>query len=201
MDSFKKTFRQLSIFVELVEETNLKEKLSYKRALILCRSLLKQCRLANVHDQNVINICETLIHPAVLKNEDKENILLAFECIGLICILDKDVFLNYSKIFTETLVAEASFERENKREKVIAIKSVVDSLIIHGLSEDKFKHFFRILTRDYLTTRDPILRQVTIEGVCKMLFTTKLCDQNDQSLVESILAQLLFQQFDQKHNK
>ena len=86
------------------------------------------------------------------------------------------MFLNYSKIFTEILVADSSLERENKREKVIAIKSVVDSLIIHGLSEDKFAHFFKILTRDYLTTKDRILRQVTIEGVCKMLFTTKLCD-------------------------
>ena len=74
--------------------------------------------------------------------DDRENILLAFECIGLICILDKEVFLNYSKIFTEILTSEASLERDNKREKVIAIKSVVDGLIIHGLSEEPFKHFF-----------------------------------------------------------
>ena len=102
--------------------------------------------------------------------------MLAFECIGLICILDKEVFLNYSKIFTEILQAEISPEKDNKREKVIAIKSVVDGLIIHGIGEDQFKSFFEILTTNYLTTKDRILRQVTIEGVCKMLFTKNLCD-------------------------
>jgi len=50
INAFNKTFKQLQIFVQLVEETHLKEKLSYKRALILCRSLLKQCRLTNVND-------------------------------------------------------------------------------------------------------------------------------------------------------
>ena len=136
INAFNKTYKQLQIFVQLVEETHLKEKLSYKRALILCRSLLKQCRLSNVNDQNVINICETLIHPAVLNNEDRENLLLAFECIGLICILDKEVFLNYSKIFTQILEEEMSSENDTRREKVIAIKSVVDGLIIHGIGDE-----------------------------------------------------------------
>ena len=121
--------------MHLVEETHLKEKLSYKRALILCRSLLKQCRLANVHDHNVISICESFIHPAVLNVDDKENILLALECIGLICILDKEVFLNYSKSFIGILQAEIRPDGDDRREKVIAIKSVVDSLIIHGIGE------------------------------------------------------------------
>ena len=156
---FNKTYKQIQVFVQLVEETHLKEKLSYKRALILCRSLLKQCRLANVHDQNIINICETLIHPAVLNNEDKENLLIAFECIGLICILDKDVFLNYSKIFTQILEEEISADKENRREKVIAIKSVVDGLIVHGITEDdQMSYFFDILTTNYIMIKDRILR-------------------------------------------
>ena len=199
MEVFNKTMKQLHIFVELVEETHLKEKLSYKRALTLCRSLLKQCRLSNVNDHNMINICETLIHPAVLKYEDKDNLLMAFECIGLICILDKDVMLNYSKIFTQILEEEISPDKDNKREKVIAIKSIVDGLILHGIEEEQFLNFFNILTDNYLKVKDRTLRQVTIEGVCKMLFTTKLCDQNDQSRVEAILAQLILQFFDTEH--
>ncbi len=51
----------------------------------------------------MIAICETIVHPCVLNLADKENLLSAFECIGLICILDKSVFLNYSKIFLEIL--------------------------------------------------------------------------------------------------
>lgn len=66
IEAFNKMYKQIQIFVQLVEETHLKEKLCYKRALILCRSLLKQCRLANVNDQNVINICETFIYPTVM---------------------------------------------------------------------------------------------------------------------------------------
>ena len=156
----------------MVEETHLKEKLCFKRALILCRGLLKMCRLANVNDKNIINICETLIHPAVMNHEDQENLLLAFECIGLICILDKEVFLNYSKIFNHILIDEQLDQNsEKRREKVIAIKSVVDGLIIHGIGEDQMSKFFDILTSDYIMVKDRILRQVTIEGVCKMLFT------------------------------
>lgn len=158
IEVINKLFSQVNAYVEIVEETHLKEKLSYKRALILCRSLLKQCRLANVHDQNVINICETLIHPAILNMNDKENCLIAFECVGLICILDKNVFLNYSKIFTEILQEELSPEKDNKREKVIAIKSVVDGLILHGIKEQQLEKFFEIITVDYLTTKDRVLR-------------------------------------------
>ena len=157
----------------------MKAKLSYKRALILCRSLLKQCRLANVHDHNVIDICDSVIHPAILNMSDRENLLIAFECVGLICILDKGVLLNYSRIFTEILEEELAPDRDNKREKVIAIKSVVDGLILHGIEDEKLAKFFELITVNYMTTKDRILRQVAIEGVCKMLFTPKLCDQND----------------------
>lgn len=51
-------------YVALIEELNLKEKLSFKRALNLCLILLKQCR-ADVNDQNLISICETLIGPTI----------------------------------------------------------------------------------------------------------------------------------------
>lgn len=71
-DEFAKLMRKLEIFVHMAEETHLKEKLAYKRSLILCRSLLKQCRITNIEDQNVINIAETLIHPAVINHGDKE---------------------------------------------------------------------------------------------------------------------------------
>lgn len=33
-----------------------------------------------------------------------------------------------------------------------------------------------------------------------MLFSTKLCDENNKQHVESILAQLIFQLFDKKYN-
>jgi len=44
-----KIMRKVRHFVALIEELNLKEKLSFKRALNLCLILLKQCR-ADVND-------------------------------------------------------------------------------------------------------------------------------------------------------
>ena len=197
LDSFNKRYRKVQKFVGLIEEVNLKEKLCFKRALIMCRGLLKQCRLADVNDHDVITICETLIAPAI-DGTDHENLLLAIECIGLLTILDKQVFMNYSEIFRQILTEDVSIE--NKREKVIAIKSVVDGLIVHGLCDDKSQALFDLITGPFLTIREKVLRQVSIEGVCKMLFSTKLCDENDQDHVESILAQLVYQLFDKKFN-
>ena len=41
MDSFNKKYKKVQKFVSLIEEVNLKEKLCFKRALIMCRGLLK----------------------------------------------------------------------------------------------------------------------------------------------------------------
>jgi hypothetical protein len=45
-----------------------------------------------------------------------------------------------------------------------------------------------MVTTDFLRIRDRILRQVAVEGVCKMMFVPKLCDENDPKKVESIIA-------------
>jgi Nuclear condensing complex subunits, C-term domain len=79
----------------------------------------------------LISICETLIGPAI-QSKDKDNMLLAIECIGLLCLLDKELFQNYSKIF-QTILTEEIEGEDTLREKIIALKSSVDSLIIHGI--------------------------------------------------------------------
>jgi hypothetical protein len=89
-DQLNSIMSKVRHYVALIEELNLKEKLSFKRALNLCLILLKQCR-ADVNDQNLITICETLIGPAI-QSKDKDNMLLAIECIGLLCLLDKELF-------------------------------------------------------------------------------------------------------------
>lgn len=67
---FQKNLGKVNFFLNLLEEANLKHKLTKKLALTLCRSLLKQCRLANINDQNVIELCEEIIHPAVKDDTD-----------------------------------------------------------------------------------------------------------------------------------
>lgn len=95
---FQKNLGKVDFFLNLLEEANLKYKLTKKLALTLCRSLLKQCRLANINDQNVIELCEEIIHPAVKDDTDQENYLLSFECIGLLGILDTEVFSQYCRV-------------------------------------------------------------------------------------------------------
>lgn len=63
-EELNKIMTKVRHYVALIEELNLKQKLSFKRALNLCLILLKQCR-ADVNDQNLISICETLIGPAI----------------------------------------------------------------------------------------------------------------------------------------
>lgn len=172
--------RKVRHYVALIEELNLKEKLCFKRALNLCLILLKQCR-ADVNDQNLVSICETLIGPTI-QSKDKDNMLLAVECIGLLCLLDKELFHNYARIF-ETILSEGE---DNLREKVIALKSSVDALIIHGGEARSTQKLQRLLLEDYLVSRDPTLRQVAIEGVCKMLFSRKLT--HDHAEIEFLLA-------------
>lgn len=121
--------KKIKHYVALIEELSLKEKLSFKRALNLCLILLKQCR-ADVNDQNLISLCETLIAPSI-QSKDRDNLLVALECIGLLCLLDKELFINYSSIF-QTILTEDLHE-DNLRDKIIALKSSVDSLIIHGV--------------------------------------------------------------------
>ena len=82
--------------------------------------------------------------------------LLAIECIGLLCLLDKELFQNYSKIF-QTILTE-DVQEDNLREKIIALKSSVDSLIIHGVDQKTTLKLQRIIMEDYMVTKDRILR-------------------------------------------
>ena len=63
-DHLQAQLRKLEGLVAILEEINLKEKLVTKRSLNLCLILLKQARVSH-KDQNIIEICETLISPAL----------------------------------------------------------------------------------------------------------------------------------------
>jgi len=149
-------FSKFNRFKNLVEETYLKEKCCFKRALILCKAMLKQCGVRDVNDQNVVSICETLIEPAI-KSNDSELTLLAIECIGLITILDQEVFHNYAGIFYSILESEHDTE-QGLKDKIVSLKSAVDGLIVHGISSQTARNLFELITGKYLHIRQPILR-------------------------------------------
>jgi hypothetical protein len=84
--------------------------------------------------------------------------LLAIECIGLLCLLDRELFCNYARIFETILTEDVTPEDTNLREKIIALRSSVDSLIIHGVDAKHTLKLQRIIVEDYMVIRDRILR-------------------------------------------
>jgi hypothetical protein len=127
--------------------------------------------------------------------------LLAIECIGLLTILDREVFGSYGKVFLNILRRERAKEDEHDlKEKIIALKSTVDGLTVHGVTGPETQELFECVTQEYLTVENRFLRQVAIEGVCKMLFSTKLCEDQAPDQTESILSMLIIQLFDKKYN-
>ena len=51
-----------------------------------------------------------------------------------------------------------------------------------------------------MVIKDRILRQITIEGICKMLFSRKLTQDADSNEMEFLLSQLILQWFDRRFN-
>ena len=97
--------------------------------------------------------------------------LLAIECIGLLSILDKSVFLNYHQVFSQILESENSCGDESTdpkevqasreyylKEKVIALKATIDGLIMQGIISDSTGALFTYVTADYLKIKNRYLR-------------------------------------------
>jgi hypothetical protein len=137
-----------------------------------------------------------VIGPA-LKGQDNENVGIALECVGLLTLLNKNIFSNYAQIFKTCLQLE---DPESRRDRIISLKSAIDGLIVHGVFDDITSELFDMITVDFLKTSDRIVHQVAIEGVCKLMFVPKLCDENDSKKVEAIIARLLLLLFDKKYN-
>jgi len=116
----------------------------------------------------VISVNESLLSN-VFKNKDKENMLIGLECLGLLTILDKEVFHNYSKVFLDILDKGESPEdiideddttdkMYNIKEKIICLKSTVDGLIVHGLNAEVTQSLFNCITGDYMRISNRFLR-------------------------------------------
>ena len=127
----------------------------------------------------MVEVCESLIQPAI-ETGDPDLTLLAIECIGLVTMLDKEVFTNYSSIYISILKNASTQQSEQElRSKLIALKSAIDGLMVHGVCDESTQELFDLITQNYMQGNDPYLRQITVEGVCKMMFNNKLCDDCD----------------------
>ena len=71
-----------------------------KRALVLCRSLLKNCR--DTPDQDHFLLIQQIISPAI-DSQDFDLQVLALGCIGLVSIIDQNSFKLYARVFLDML--------------------------------------------------------------------------------------------------
>ena len=72
--------------------------------------------------------------------DDGEIQFLAIEAIGLLGLIEKDLFFNYQQVFTAILEESLPVIEEGGlitkpalHESIIAIKSIFDGLIVHGI--------------------------------------------------------------------
>ena len=77
----------------------------------------------------MVEICQSLIQLALQVTEDKDNHLLAIESIGLLSLLDEELFNVYSRIFQTFLQdeARASSIYEDFFRRKLAILSLISS--------------------------------------------------------------------------
>jgi hypothetical protein len=121
------------------------------------------------------------------------------EILGLMSILDQKVFLDYSNTFKRLLTkkeddhcyeSESRYEREYfLKEKIVALKCSIDGILLHGICNEDVESAFDLITNDYLKSQNRYLRQVTIEGVCKLLVSNKIInDEKNREKIEAIIG-------------
>ena len=111
-----------------------------------------------------------------------ENHLLAIESIGLLGLLDKDLFNNYSRIFSAILQDSLEQDRYNTHFEddavrlkcaTIALKSSIDGLLFYR-TNDRTEALRQLILDRFMFSKEKKLRQITIEGICKMLFSIQI---------------------------
>lgn len=115
----------------LLEELHLKEKLSKKRCLYLYRALLRNCGISDMKDQNAIDFYGSLVEP-ILKEQDSEMLLNCIECIGLICLISKEMWQSNYVIFKGILVEKEGADCFQAKDKAVALKACYDAFMMHG---------------------------------------------------------------------
>lgn len=89
--------------------------------------------------------------------------------------MDSELFGNYSRIFLAILadtISNDNYDDNTLIETIISLKCSIDGLIIHGTNEET-EELQSVILDHYMYSKNKKLRQVTIEGICKMLFSIK----------------------------
>jgi len=143
-----------------------------------------------VYDKALLEICVALIQPALAISDDAELQILAIESIGLLGLLDGDLFKNYCQVFRAilddalaTMQAQGRLSKSTLHEVIVALKSSFDGLIVHGATEQT-EALQELIVRSFIYAPEKHLRQLTIEGVAKLLFSINISKAAEAQAVQ-----------------
>lgn len=72
---------------------------------------------------------------------------------------------------------------DTKKKTIIALKASIDGLIFYGANKET-EELQSLILQEFLYSPDKQVRQITIEGTCKMLFSHKITKNIDEFIKE-----------------
>ena len=142
----------------------------------------------------MIDICQRLILPALRNTDDVLSQLIGIESIGLLGLLNKELFMNYSAIFSALLEERIEgfnetleVEQGSLHETIVALKAIFDGLIMHGIDTET-RELQDYVIANFLYCHNLPLRQIAVEGVAKLMFSIKGQDMADPQQREVSIA-------------
>lgn len=148
---------------------------------ILIQCLLITQHLLEITEESISNVSlssllDSLVRPSVLRNDNTYIRNLAMTCLGLFCLLDKQLAIQQLYLFG------VAASRADEELRIISIKVIVDILSTHGVSVldiegqvdslSLAKLFYKVLRLYEM----PKLQCVVAEGLCKLFLADNLAD-------------------------
>ncbi|KAG0233361.1 nuclear condensing complex subunit [Mortierella sp. GBAus27b] len=157
------------------------------RCLTITKFMLERSAEQLKEDSYVYGLLNELVIPALARNEEPMQ-ELGLHCLGLICVLDRNLAQNNMELFLTCIFAENA----SKQLQLLSLKIVFDLILTFGMtamsgliSEERI---VQDLTKS-LDSESPDMQAIAAEGVSKLMLTKLL--QNAQ-----ILRRLIILYFD-----
>ncbi|CAH2352634.1 condensin complex subunit 3 [[Candida] railenensis] len=145
------------------------------QCLLITKHLLELTE-ESISNVSLSSLLDSLVRPSVLRNDNLYIRNLAMTCLGLYCLLDKQLAIQQLYLFG------VAASRADEELRILSIKVIVDILSTHGISVldvegqvdslSLAKLFYKVLRLYEM----PKLQCVVAEGLCKLFLADILTD-------------------------
>ncbi|ODV95862.1 hypothetical protein PACTADRAFT_49304 [Pachysolen tannophilus NRRL Y-2460] len=168
---------------EAREELQISDEIMHQ-TLVIVKHMLEIVNISLENNYSIVSLIENVIRPAI-KNTQMAIRILGIECLGLVCLLDKQTASDSLFLFG-ICVSQGELEL-----KLSALKSIFDILSVHGTAdildtEDGVDSLSlsKLLYKCLKDTSNKELQSCTAIGICKLYLADILVDNE---LFETIL--------------